>query len=33
MSELAGGGGHVEQFSFGFLVAGLVAGDLPVVAQ
>jgi hypothetical protein len=33
--ELAGGGGHVEQFSFGCLAvaAGLVAGDLPVVAE
>src|SRR6266496_4166884 len=31
-AELAGGGGHVEQFSFGCLAAGLVAGDLPVGA-
>ena len=34
MLELAGGLGHVEQFSFRCLVAaGLVAGDVPVVAQ
>jgi hypothetical protein len=33
--ELAGSGGHVEQFSFRCLavVAGLVAGDFPVVAE
>jgi hypothetical protein len=33
MSELAGSGGHVEQFSFFLIVGGLVAGDFPVVAQ
>ena len=33
-AELAGGLGHVEQFSFrGRVAAGLVAGDVPVGAQ
>ena len=32
-AELFGGGGHVEQLSFRRVVAGLVAGDLPVVPQ
>ena len=32
-AELAGGLGHVEQFSFAVAGGGLVAGDAPVVAQ
>jgi hypothetical protein len=31
--EFAGGLGHVEQLSLGWLGGGLVAGDVPVVAQ
>ena len=32
-AELFGGVGHGEQFSFLRVVGGLVAGDVPVVAQ